>query len=340
MSAPAVSVVLPFRDAASTLVTLDSLRQQTLDNWEALLVDDQSNDAGPEQAAQAQRQDPRFRCLRSAEPGGLVPALNTGLAAVRSPLIARLDADDVMHPDRLRKQVSFLKENPDIGLVGCGVAFGGDPKQQRGYAEHVAWTNSLTTPEAVSRYRFVESPFPHPSVCFRRELVDTYGGYRDGPFPEDYELWLRWLNAGVRMAKVPETLLTWNDPPERLSRTDNRYSVDAFFATKAPYLRRWLDSCVDPTRPIWIWGAGRATRKRLRALADAGIRWSGWIDIDPAKIGQQVDGLPVHAPEALATAEPRPFVLTALMARGARQKIEAALAAAGFKPERDYLCIA
>ncbi|MGJ3242537.1 MAG: glycosyltransferase [Opitutales bacterium] len=341
MREPVVSMVLPYRDAAATLpAALESLRAQSLTAWEALLIDDRSIDAGPAIARRAASVDGRFRCLRTETPGGLVAALNAGLAAARAPLIARLDADDLMPPDRLNQQVAFLADDPTIGLVGCRVAFGGDAKAQQGYAEHVAWTNHLTTPEAIARHRFIESPFPHPSVCFRRTLVDTYGGYRDGPFPEDYELWLRWLDAGVRMAKVPATLLTWNDPPDRLSRTDPRYSVDAFFATKAPYLKRWLERHVDPARPVWIWGAGRATRKRLQPLSDAGIAWSAWIDVDPAKIGQTIDGRPVRPTGDLTKASPKPFVLTALMARGARKKIEAALADLGFRPEADYLCIA
>ena len=57
---------------------------------------------------------------------------------------------------------------------------------------------------------------------FRRELVERWGGYVDGDFPEDYDLWLRWLEAGVRMDKLPDTLLIWNDSATRLSRRGQR----------------------------------------------------------------------------------------------------------------------
>src|SRR2546425_6870649 len=101
---------------------------------------------------------------------------------------------------------------------------------------------------------------------FRRELLNKHGGYREGDFPEDYELWLRWLDAGVTMAKVPRVLLTWNDAPERLSRTDRRYDVEAFYRCKAFYLARWLKRHVDASRPLLVWGAGRPTRKRAEHL--------------------------------------------------------------------------
>lgn len=67
----------------------------------------------------------------------------------------------------------------------------------------------------VALRRFVESPVAHPSVMFRRDLLAQHGGYAAGDFAEDYELWLRWMDAGVRFGKVNAELLVWNDPPAR-----------------------------------------------------------------------------------------------------------------------------
>ena len=104
----------------------------------------------------------------------------------------------------------------------------------------MAWTNGLLTHEEIALARFVESPLAHPSVMFRRSLVERWGGYAEGAFPEDYELWLRWLDAGVRMEKLADPLLIWNDSPTRLSRRDPRYAAEAFYRVKARYLARWL----------------------------------------------------------------------------------------------------
>ena len=76
----------------------------------------------------------------------------------------------------------------------------------------------------------------HPEELTR--LVEKFGGYSNGPFPEDYELWLRWMANGVMAGKVDEELLAWSDPPDRLSRTDERYSVEAFYKTM---LVKYLD---------------------------------------------------------------------------------------------------
>src|SRR5205814_831107 len=84
-------------------------------------------------------------------------------------------------------------------------------------------SNQLCDPGAIARERFIESPLVHPSVLARRAVL-AENGYRDGPFPEDYELWLRLLARGVLMAKVPRVLLTWREHAARATRRDPRYA--------------------------------------------------------------------------------------------------------------------
>jgi glycosyltransferase involved in cell wall biosynthesis len=344
--APRVSVLMPVRDGARTVArAVDGVRAQTFHDWELIAVDDGSRDGTAEILKAFARTDPRIRVLvRPRE--GIVAALNAGIAAARGELVARMDADDEMHPERLAEQVALL-DTPascDTGVVGCLVEHGGDAQAAAGYALHVAWLNSLVTPDEIARNRFVESPLAHPSVMFRRELVERHGGYRDGPFPEDYELWLRWLDAGVRMAKVPRVLLRWNDPPERASRTDPRYSPEAFFSTKAPWIARWLkrhELGAESARKLWVWGAGRPTRKRADLLAAEGIRIAGYIDIDPRKATEAIGG--TGRPVLLADELPPPseaFVLGYVASRGARDLVRSALTRRGYAEGRDFLVCA
>jgi hypothetical protein len=81
-------------------------------------------------------------------------------------------------------------------------------------------TSSTPMPACI----FLESPLAHPSVMLRRERIIGAGGYRDGAFPEDYELWLRLHRSGHRLAKLKQPLLDWRDEPGRLSRRDPRYA--------------------------------------------------------------------------------------------------------------------
>jgi cellulose synthase/poly-beta-1,6-N-acetylglucosamine synthase-like glycosyltransferase len=169
---------------------------------------------------------------------------------------------------------------------------------------------------------------------FRRELVEAYGPYRGGDFPEDYELWLRLMDAGVVMAKVPEILLTWNDPPKRLSRQDPRYRPEAFARIKAGYLARELER--RSIREILIWGAGRTSRKRAAFLEEHNIAIRAYIDIDPCKIGQRVHGRPVICRTELPQSG-QVFIVSYVGSRGAGQEIEAFLQGRGYQPGRDYL---
>ena len=325
-----ISVVLPVHNGEDCLErSVESILEQTDSHFELVLIDDGSTDATPRLVERFEKQDARVLAVRRSECGGIVQALNDGIGVARGEVIARMDADDVCHRERLRLQREYLIEHPDVGLVGCRAEFGGDRNANAGYAAYVDWINSLLTHEQIALNRFVESPFAHPSVTFRKVLIDKYGGYRDGMFPEDYELWLRWLDAGVRTAKLPDALVTWSDPPDRLSRTDQRYSVRAFYRCKAEYLARWL-ARHNPWHPdIVMWGAGRETRKRAEFLVEHGVAIRAYVDVDPRKIGQAIHDRPVLDEDGL----PPPgecFVVSYVGSRGARDDIRCRLTRRGY----------
>ena len=235
---PLISVVLPAFNAAATVTrAVLSIRQQTWTDWELILVDDGSTDGTGHLLRALAADEPRVRVV-TTEHRGVAAALNTGIKEARGRFIARMDADDEAHPERLSEQRLLLEQDDSLGLVGSLVEFGGDRVNAAGYALHVDWMNALVTPQEIALNRFVESPFAHPSVMFRRVLIERYGGYRQGDFPEDYELWLRWLEAGVVMTKAPRVLLTWHDAADRLSRTDARYALEAFYRCKSAFLAR------------------------------------------------------------------------------------------------------
>ncbi|HMQ33015.1 MAG TPA: glycosyltransferase, partial [Chloroflexaceae bacterium] len=289
---PAISVIMPVRDAAATLAAcLASALRQRMGDFELLAVDDGSADGSPALLESAARADPRVRVLR---PGrvGLVAALNLGLAEARAPLVARMDADDLMHPDRLGLQRAHMEAHPELALVASRVALFPRALVRGGYAEYARWQNRVLTPAQVSANIYVESPFAHPSVMLRRAAVAALGGYADGPFPEDYELWLRLHEAGMPMAKLPRVLLAWREGPARASRTDPRYAREAFDGLRAAFLAR--DPRLRTGRELVYWGGGRPTRLRARRLIDQGFPPAAWVDVDPRKLGQTVWGAPVR----------------------------------------------
>ncbi len=333
-----VTILLPFRDAETTLAEcLDSIAVQTFTAYELLAIDDHSSDLSASLVRQRATSDPRIRVI--SNPGkGLVAALNFGLEQARHPFIARMDADDRMLPQRLEMQRANLTDHPELSVLGTQVRLFPEEAITAGAREYLRWQNLCVTPQQIATNIYMEAPLAHPSVMLRRADVLAIGGYREGPFPEDYDLWFRVHHSGGLMAKVPHILLHWRERPDRTSRTDPRYSREAFDRLRASYLSK------DPllTRRferVVIWGAGRRTRKRVRHLLDQGIEPLAWIDVDPRKIGNRINGARIHPPGWLEEQTPKPLVLCYVARHGARERIAAYLDMLDYAAGTDYLMI-
>lgn len=333
---PVVSVVMPYRNAEATIMeTVASVQAQSLAQFELIAVDDDSQDDSHTLLEHEAARDPRIRILR---PGriGVAEAMNRGCDAARAPYIARIDADDHMHPERLALQSRFLHDNPSISLVSSRVKLFPQEQIQSGFQHYIDWQNGCTTPDDIACECYVELPVANPSIMFRRALLQSIGGFRQGDFPEDYEFILRALHHNHRLAKLPEVLLYWRESEGRLTRTDERYRRTAFDQVRTDYL------CKDARlkgRSLVFWGAGRKTRRRTDQLIERGLAPTVWIDIDPGKIGQQINAIPVEAPEWLERQIPLPFVLSWVTNHGAREAIRAFLERAGYRRGRDYLMV-
>lgn len=340
-----ISVLLPVRNAAKTLpAALDSLLAQTFRDFEIIAVDDGSTDhetgdpSTREILVRYAEKDDRIKPV-FREHSGIARSLNAAMELAQGEYLARMDADDLCHQERFALQSAHLDGHPETDLVSCRVHFGGDPAAAAGYKRYIDWTNSLLRRHEISNGRFRESPLAHPTVMFRRETVRRLGGYADGPFPEDYELWLRWLEGGARMEKLPASLLTWNDPPDRLSRTHSNYDPVNFHKIKAGYLARWL-AANNPHHPeVFVAGGGRTTRKRAETLLAHGVKILGWLDIDPKKIGKIVAGRPVlHHDDVPGPGDC--FVVSYLASHGAAEYIAAFLESRGFVQAKSYILAA
>ncbi len=279
-----ISILLPFRNAHSTLdAAIRSIAGQSLREWELLLINNASTDEGASKAHEWSRRDPRIQVIE--EPTvGIADALNTGIAQSTAPLIARMDADDIAHPARLARQVAHMEAHPEIGVLGTRTRFKTTVEKSSGMAWFVNWQNAILSPHEHNVKRFVDAPLAHPTVMFRRELVDHFGAYSTEPLPEDHELWLRWMHHGVRFAKLPEELLTWHDHPQRLSRTHAHYSVDAFFTTKAKWIAAWYARKYADGRPIIIAGTSGLCRDRAAKLEAQGMRIHAFTDVKKREV--------------------------------------------------------
>ena len=330
-----VSILMPVFNAEETLAEcLDSIFLQTLQNFEIIAVNDFSTDSSVE--ILRSYHDSRIHVVDN-QYKGIVPALNCGLKLCQSDFVARMDADDVMYAQRLKKQFDVLSNKPDITLCATQARTFPEKIIKRGYIEYMRWQNACLTRQDIQNQIYIESPFAHPSVMFRKSRVTELGAYRDGEFPEDYELWLRLFHAGESMMKLDEVLVDWRESDGRLSRTSSRYSEAAFEQLRAEYLVK--DKRLQ-NRKIVFWGAGRKTRRRTQYLIDQGIDPVAWLDIDRKKVGNDYHGAKTFFPDWLMRQEKKPFVLNYVRNHGARNFCRQYLDEAGYLMGIDYLDVA
>ena len=327
---------MPVRDAACTVrAAAVSILRQTERDLALVCVDDGSTDGTAEILERLAARDRRVRLVRG--PGeGIARALNRGLAACDAELVARMDADDVAHPERLALQRGALAAEPSLAAVGSRVRLFPGGIVRAGMRRYAAWLNGLTTPDELRRDLFVEAPLVHPATTIRRDALSAAGGWRDGDFPEDYDLWLRLAASGGRLASVPRTLLAWREAPSRATRTDPRYALARHVALKCRHLAA---GPLAGRREVALWGAGETGKAFADALLAERIRVALFVEVDRNKIGRQVRGAPVIGYEEVGRARGLPL-LVAVGAPGARALIRAELVRVGFEEMREFRCVA
>jgi glycosyltransferase involved in cell wall biosynthesis len=149
--------------------------------------------------------DTRIKLFRLGKNGGLARALNYILGIIlKNPeynLIARMDADDISLPERFEKQYKFLSENREIACVGCWY------QEIDESGKHLADRKLPVDHDSLKKRYFTRTPFAHPSVMYRRQLIEKSGFYpTDTVLMEDNVLWGKALKQGLRFANIPEYL--------------------------------------------------------------------------------------------------------------------------------------
>lgn len=325
---PTVSVVLPVYNAEDFIEqSIESILTQTMSDFELIIIANGSNKATLEKIRSFS--DPRINLLQLPKPC-VVEASNVGICAAWGKYIARMDADDYAHPERLERQAAFLRENSGYDAVSCLVKYEGDSIRNYGYYLHVEWLNSLVDSSGIYENRFVDLPVANPSLMAKREIFDHYGLYQKGDFPEDYELVLRWLERGANIGKVRQFLFHWRDHARRLSRNHEMYSQDAFYRIKTEYFARWFNRHFPGEKEVLIWGTGKSVREKCRFLANWNITVSGYIDVKSSRENQTP---PVYHYRSIPNGK---FILSYVSDRNGRVAIHNELVKRGLRQGEDF----
>ncbi|QIZ66972.1 glycosyltransferase family 2 protein [Geobacillus subterraneus] len=214
-----ISVVIPCYNASRYIQDcLDGLAKQTYQQFEAIIVDDGSEDRSEETVKQWMKQrSPFFPIVYSKLPRntGFAGALTVGYFLSAGEYIAVHDADDISHPERLEKQLSFLRQHPNIALVGTNYAAFPD-----GHFERQTPANWLAYGRDIRRvYAEGKHCICHGTIMFRGEVFDRLGGpTRRIHGAEDYEFIVKFLNAKLEIDNLPEILYYYRSHPKQRSR--------------------------------------------------------------------------------------------------------------------------
>ena len=299
-----LSVVMPVHNALRYLdEAVQSILDQTRSDFEFVIYDDASTDGSAERLREWERRDSRIRLFRGERNLGPAASSNQVVRYTSAPLIARMDADDISLPDRLKLQSEVFAQNADVGIVAsmCDVI------DSRG--------RQLRGPELwrLTRKSWF-TPFPHGSMMFRRELFDSIGGYRDEcEFWEDLDFVIR-ASEKARVLVFPRPLYRYRQSPSSTRIASNQHRVEnaldlryrsiAMARQGQPYDlllrngRRDNGQRVDPRvfvslgllslwsdqRPSFVRRFLRRARLRFDAATMVAIVWLSWARVSPGTV--------------------------------------------------------
>lgn len=262
---PTVSVLMPVHNAARYLVeAVQSILGQSFTDFEFLIIDDGSTDRSRAILEQYAARDQRIR-LTSRPNTGYAVALNELLRLARGELLARMDADDVAVPERLARQVGYLRAHPDVVCVGTAVRFIDSAGRYLRDA-HAGMDHETIEERALAG----DCPLNHPSVMMRRAAVEAVGGYHVEFEPaEDLDLWLRLGEVG-RLTNLGEVLMSYRQHPGSFSERHQRLQRERSAAVVLEACRRRgippRNVAMRPWRPV---------DRRSRMQTYVGYGWRG-----------------------------------------------------------------
>lgn len=218
---PQVSTILPVFNGEKFLKqAIDSVLAQDFKDWELIVINDGSSDASEVIVKDFQQADGRIRLVSNRENLGLVASLNRCLDMAGGEFIARLDSDDIWSlPDKLSRQVDFLRRNAGYGLVGTWAQVT-DLNRRRLY-DFKPPTRDLS----IRRQMLMRNCFIHSSILARKKILLTAGGFKlEDKHVEDYALWLR-MGQVSELANLPILALIYRQNPKGVTAEKNREQI-------------------------------------------------------------------------------------------------------------------
>ena len=306
MQRPLVSILIPFKNTEAFLdECLQSIIHQSYEHWEALAVNDHSDDSSARIVKKYSKLDSRIKVLENVG-SGIIPALQNAYSKSTGSLITRMDSDDIMQPNKLEIMVhSLLKKGKGHLAVGQ-VKYFSHRGISDGYDRYEKWLNRLTEKGVNYSEIYKECVIPSPCWMAFREDFDEVGAFEPDRYPEDYDLTFRFYEKGLKCIPCNQVLHQWRDYDTRTSRTSVHYAQNYFLELKLHY---FVKLELDKKRPLTLWGAGNKGKEIAKGLLERNIPFQ-WLCDNPKKIGKIIYGQEMlhfkklkelHRPQSIVT---------------------------------------
>ena len=279
-----VSIILPVKNTAQYLeACLNSIVNQSYQEWELITVDDFSDDACWQILTDYSQKESRIKVFRNNSPG-IIDALNLGYGKSSGNYITRMDSDDVMPPQKLEDLKNHLDEIGSGTVVTGLVQYFSDKPISKGYQQYEQWLNHLTKTESNFEDIYKECPIASACWMILRNDFEKCGKFESQEYPEDYDLCFRFYQAGLKIKAVNDILHLWREHPQRTSRTNQNYHLDRFVDMKPAY---FLNLEVVSPDTIVLWSAGYKSKDLAKRLQQKKLNFR-WVCTNTKKIGNQI----------------------------------------------------
>ena len=289
-----ISILTPFRNAEPFFSEcLQSILDQSYENWELILVDDASTDESHATALAFQSKDARIKLYSNGTPG-LIHALRLAFSKTSGQFITRMDADDIMPSNKLMDLRSALINKGKRHVAVGYVKYFSEQTLGEGYTFYENWLNNLTEKENNYSEIYRECVIPSPNFLIHKSDLEIIGAFHPDIYPEDYDLAFRMYKNDFKVVSANSLTHLWRDHQNRSTRTQEHYQILNFIPLK---VKHFVEIDFIPTKTLVLWGAAKKGKLIARQLIERDIPFK-WVTENPQRIGHNVYEVIIEAGKA------------------------------------------
>lgn len=301
-----LSIIMPVKNTQSFLKPcLESIVNQTLQQWQLIAIDDHSTDDSHEILMAYSRQDKRIQVITN-KGEGVIAALQTGYRKATGNFITRMDSDDINELYKYEYMLTQLKEKGPGYLALGQVKYFCETGVGQGFQNYERWMNALIREGNCFDEVYKECVIPSPCWMLHRTDFDRAGAFNAALYPEDYDLCFRMYQHHLIPIACNDILLHWRDYPDRTTRQVAHYQGDAILNLKCHH---FLNIDYDPAKKLVLWGAGKRGKFIAQYLVSQQIHFD-WICNNENKIGHQVYGIVLRPEKTVNEIENKQIIVS------------------------------